>query len=92
MPGFVSNVNNNFQVSLGWTRVYYLSFLVGFAISSVVFIALHHFFPAPSVKDFVLRPTTSRQFMAEYQDRWDATEDSGSGIPTESVLPKDVRD
>lgn len=92
MPGFVSNVNNDIQVSLGWTRVYYLSFLVGLAISSIVFIALHHFFPAPSVKDFVLNPATSREVMAKYQARWDATEDSGCGVPTESVLPKDVRD
>jgi hypothetical protein len=58
----------------------------------VVFIALHHFFPAPSVKDFVLSPATAEQVMAEYQARWDATEETVSGIPSESVVPKDIRD
>ncbi|KAJ9610457.1 hypothetical protein H2200_005234 [Cladophialophora chaetospira] len=92
MPGFVSNVNFDIHVSIGWTRVYYLSFLVGFAISAVVFVALHHFFPAPNVKDFVLSPATHREVMAEYQAKWDATEYSESGVPTESVVPKDARD
>jgi hypothetical protein len=92
MPGFVSNVNNSIHVSIGWTRVYYLSFLVGFAIAAVVFVALHHFFPAPNVKDFVLSPASHREVMAEYQTKWDATEESGSGVPGESVLTKDGRD
>ncbi|EXJ56818.1 hypothetical protein A1O7_07162 [Cladophialophora yegresii CBS 114405] len=92
MPGFVSNVNNDIHISIGWTRVYYLSFLVGFAIAAVVFVALHHFFPAPSVKDFVLGPATAKQVMAEYQARWDATEENGIAIPSETVVPKDAHD
>ena len=92
MPGFVSNVNNSITVSIGWTRVYYLSFLVGFGISFVVYVALHYFFPAPNLKDFVLSPASSREVMREYQERWDATEDNGSGVPGERVVPKDVRD
>ncbi|KIW87755.1 uncharacterized protein Z519_11729 [Cladophialophora bantiana CBS 173.52] len=97
MPGFISNVNNSIHVSLGWTHAYYISFLVGFSIAAVVFVALHHFLPAPAVKDFVLNPQTSRQVMAEAQAAWDATEEmmttgSDSSVPSQSVLPKDVQD
>jgi nucleobase:cation symporter-1, NCS1 family len=91
MPGFVANVNASIHVSLGWTRVYYLSFLVGFSIAAVVYIALHRFFPAPSVKDFVLSPATHKEVMAEYQERWDATEENG-GVPGERVVPKNVQE
>ena len=92
MPGFVSNVSNGIHVSIGWTRVYYISFLVGFGIAAVVFVALHHFFAAPNVKDVVLRQATHKQVMAEYQAKWDATEETGSGVPQESFLPKEVND
>jgi hypothetical protein len=89
MPGFISNVNNRITVSLGWTHVYYISFLVGFSISAVCFIALHHFFPAPMVKDFVLSPQSRRENMAYYQEKWDLTEQTGTSVPVngESVLP-----
>jgi hypothetical protein len=30
--------------------------------------------------------------MAEYQARWDATEEAGGSVPSESVMPKDIRD
>lgn len=92
MPGFVSNVNNSIVVSIGWTRVYYLSFLVGFSIAAVVFVALHHFFPAPNVKAFVLSPATHKETMIEYRDKWDAMADTGAGVASQSVHPKDVQD
>jgi phosphotransferase system glucose/maltose/N-acetylglucosamine-specific IIC component len=92
MPGFISNVNNNVTVAVGWTRVYYISFLVGFSIAAVVYVGLHYIFPAPSVRDFVMRPTTARQVMRDAEERWDAI-GLGAGedyIPEESVKPKDV--
>ncbi|KAI1627487.1 allantoin permease [Exophiala viscosa] len=87
MPGFVSNVNTSISVSIGWTRVYYISFLVGFSISAVVYVGLHHFFPAPNVKDFVLSPTMAKQTMADAQTGWD-----NESVQSQSVLPKDVQD
>lgn len=87
MPGFISNVNNSITVSIGWTRLYYISFLVGFSISAVTFVALHQFFPAQAVKDFVARPETAKETMLDAQTRWD-----NEGVPIQSVLPKDVQD
>lgn len=87
MPGFISNVNNGVTVSIGWTRLYYISFLIGFCIAAVIFIALHHFFPAPSVKDFVNSPASKKEVMADAQTRWD-----GEVVVGERVLPKDVQD
>lgn len=87
MPGFVSNVNTTISVSIGWTRLYYISFLVGFSISAVVFVALHQFFPAPSIKDFVLSPMTAEQIMADAQARWD-----GESVQNQNVFSKDVQD
>ena len=94
MPGFISNVNNSIHVSIGFTHFYYLSFLAGFCISATVFIALHHFFPPPEVKDFVLTAATHRQVMAEYQHKWDVIGEgrSGSDVPGENVVPKDVQE
>jgi NCS1 family nucleobase:cation symporter-1 len=87
LPGFLSNVNYSISVSIGWTRLYYISFLVGFSISAVVFIALHHFFPAHGVKEFVTGPETAAETMLDAQSRWD-----GESIAGESVLPKDIQD
>jgi NCS1 family nucleobase:cation symporter-1 len=93
MPGFVAAVQPNITVAIGWTRVYYLSFLVGFFISSVVYIGLHWAFPAPSVKDFVMSRTSARQNMADCQAKWDGEEvsDSLHAGPTEQMhmRPKD---
>src|SRR5882757_5773004 len=71
MPGFISNVNNNAHVSIGWTRLYYMSFLVGFSIAAVIYVTLHRLLPAPSVKDFVMSPATKKQVMRESQAKWD---------------------
>lgn len=88
MPGFISNVNSSITVSIGWTRLYYISFLVGFSISAVTFVALHHFFPAQAVREFVARPETAKETMLDAQTRWD----NEGFVPTQSVLPKDVQD
>ena len=74
MPGFISAVNTSITIPIGCTRLYYICFLNGFAISSVVFITLHRFFPAPMQKDFVDSPVDKRQVMREYQEKWDMTE------------------
>ncbi|KIX01625.1 uncharacterized protein Z518_09351 [Rhinocladiella mackenziei CBS 650.93] len=88
MPGFISNVNHGIKVSIGWTRVYYISFLVGFSVTTVVFVGLHHFLPAPSVKDFVKTPASAKQVMAESQAKWDGE----VAVDSHHVLPKDFVD
>ena len=95
MPGFISAVNNNIKVSIGWTRLYYLCFLAGFAISATVFIALNYFFPAPGVKDFVMSPATRKEVMAESQAKWDGEAvqnhyESPDDVEAVEQFPKDV--
>jgi hypothetical protein len=45
--------------------------LNGFAISSVVLILLHRFFPAKATQEFVQDRKSARETMELYQDRWD---------------------
>ena len=93
MPGFISAVQPSIKVPIGATRLYYICFLNGFAISSVVFILLHRFFPAKSHQAFVDDRLTARATMAKYQEKWDATGDVAEpGKDVEEVLemPKDL--
>ncbi len=85
MPGFISAVKPSIKVPIGATRLYYICFLNGFAISSVVFVALHHFFPAKSHRAFVDDPSTARENMLRYQERWDATGDINDDAPGKDV-------
>ena len=96
MPGFISAVNPSIKVPIGATRLYYICFLNGFAISSVMYVALHYFFPAQSLKEFVDSPATRHETMSEYQEKWDLTE-PGSGedtvgkeLETVMEMPKEV--
>ena len=70
MPGFISAVNPSVTVPVGCTRLYYICFLNGFAISSVVFMLLHRFFPANGVDAFVNGPMDKEQTMRYYQEEW----------------------
>ena len=87
MPGFISAVNPSINVPVGATRLYYICFLNGFAISSVVFVALHYFFPAKSHRAFVDDPSTAKENMQKYVERWDAAGDVG-----DDAIGKDVED
>jgi hypothetical protein len=92
MPGFISAVNPSIKVPIGATRLYYICFLNGFAISSVVLIALHRFFPSRSHREFVNDSWTAKETMAFYQDRWDHTGEVEPDKEVEAVIemPKDV--
>jgi NCS1 family nucleobase:cation symporter-1 len=87
MPGFISAVNTTINVPIGFTHIYYINFLTGFLIASVVLVGLHWAFPAPSQKEFVMSPTSPKETMAEYQARWDALAEE---VETHIVMPKDT--
>jgi nucleobase:cation symporter-1, NCS1 family len=72
MPGFISAVSPGVKVPIGATRLYYICFLNGLAISAVVFIALNYIFPARQLKAFVDGPATAKETIKEYRARWDA--------------------
>lgn len=92
MPGFISAVNTKIEVPVGCTRLYYISFLNGFAISSVVFWLLNWIWPAEGAKRFVDAPTDKWATMRFYREEWDqlALEreggESGIGVEEEVVL------
>ena len=86
MPGFIASVNPSVHVPVGCTRIYYMCFLLGFAISSVVFVFLHTVFPAHQVRDFVRSSPKSNELVYMYRNRWDEEaermgyrKESGSG-------------
>lgn len=74
MPGFVAAVNTDIKVSIGWTRLYYVSFLVGTTISALFFIALHHFFPVSAINNYLATSPSRREVQAEYRAKWDGEE------------------
>lgn len=74
MPGFVAAVNSTIKVSIGWTHLYYISFLVGTAISALAFIALHRFFPVRPIRDYVNSAPSRRIVQSEYRAKWDGEE------------------
>jgi NCS1 family nucleobase:cation symporter-1 len=50
LPGFAQNVTpNSVTVSKGWTNIFNLAFLVGFAISFTCFYAFSYFWPPPGL-------------------------------------------
>lgn len=52
-------------------HLYYICFLVGLAISAFVYCALHFFFPARAVKNFVQTAPSPGTLMAESREKWD---------------------
>lgn len=74
MPGFVAAVSPGNKVAIGWTRLYYISFLVGTAISALAFVALHRFFPVRGIQDYVNSAPPRRVVQAEYRAKWDGEE------------------
>jgi NCS1 family nucleobase:cation symporter-1 len=71
LPGFVAHVNPSIKVPIGLTHLFYICFLSGITISATVFIALHYFFPASSVREFVQSAPPPAVLMTEYREQWD---------------------
>ncbi|KAE8400626.1 allantoin permease [Aspergillus pseudonomiae] len=71
LPGFVAHVDPTVAIPMGLTRIYYLCFLTGTAISAAVFTALHYIFPTPEVRRFVEKAPSPGLLMPEYRLRWD---------------------
>ncbi|PQE11482.1 Allantoin permease protein [Rutstroemia sp. NJR-2017a BBW] len=72
IPGFVASIDTSLTVPIGLTHLYYICFLVGFAISATIFCILHLVFPAKDVVHFVASISSPKLLMAEYQGRWDS--------------------
>ena len=72
MPGFIAAVNLSVHVPVGFTHLYSICFLSGFAISSTVFVALHHFLPARNMQDWVHSGQTSREVIDYYRETCDS--------------------
>lgn len=81
LPGFVAYVSPGINVPIGLTRLYYICFLSGLAISAAVYCVLHLLFPAGAVQDFVETAPPAASLMREYRERWDHGE-----VETENVL------
>lgn len=79
MPGFISAVSPGVRVPIGATRLYYICFLNGCAISALIFVALHYAFPAKKQKAYVQGTESWREARMEFRDRWDALADSAEG-------------
>lgn len=71
MPGFISAVNPSVVVPRGCTRIYYINFLTGFLIASVLFVLLHRVFPARGVDSFVGSPVTRYNNILHFRNKWD---------------------
>ncbi|KAJ5288655.1 Allantoin permease [Penicillium angulare] len=87
LPGFIAYVNPNIAVPVGLTRVYYICFLSGFAISGAVYCVLHFLFPVAAVVDFVARAPAACVLMDEYREQWDREDELGTVLtPPKLVL------
>ncbi|KAE8137160.1 permease for cytosine/purines, uracil, thiamine, allantoin-domain-containing protein [Aspergillus pseudotamarii] len=75
LPGFVAHVDPGVVIPLGFTRIYYVCFLTGTAISAAVYTALHYIFPTPEVRTFVEKAPSPAVLMQEYRSRWDREDD-----------------
>lgn len=82
LPGFVAHVNENIQVPIGLTHLYYICFLTGLCISAAVYVALHFAFPVQSINQFVQSAPPARVLMREYRERWD----EGRDVDVESIV------
>ena len=66
MPGFIVAVQLSVTVPVGLTHLHYICFLAGFAISAIIYCALHFVFPAHASKQFVAEDLSARELMREY--------------------------
>ncbi|KAE8149174.1 permease for cytosine/purines, uracil, thiamine, allantoin-domain-containing protein [Aspergillus avenaceus] len=71
LPGFVVTIDPSITVPVALTRMYYICFLTGAAISAIVFTVLHCIFPASGVQSFVKTAPASEVLMREYRQQWD---------------------
>lgn len=72
-------VNPEIKVPIGLTRLYYICFLSGLAISATVYCVLHWIFPVVAVQYFVGTGPSADVLMREYRDRWDEVETENHG-------------
>lgn len=86
MPGFVASVQTDVSIPIGLTHLYYICFLVGFAISASVYCLLHFVFPARMSEEFVKDGASAAFLMQEYRDRWEVSGING----VEMHLPEKV--
>lgn len=82
MPGFISAVSPGVTVPIGATRLYYICFLNGCAISALIFVALNYAFPAKKLKAYVHGPESWREARIEFRDRWDTLADDHAATST----------
>lgn len=82
---------------IGATRLYYICFLNGLAITAAVFVALNYAFPPRALREYVDGPGTAKEAIKEFRNRWDALDAAARGeevqakdIETVSELPKEV--
>lgn len=64
-------MNPTVTVSVGLTRLFYISFLTGMTISGVVYVGMHYVFPDGRLKAFVHSAALAEQVMAEYEEQYD---------------------
>ena len=74
LPGFIASVNPKVEVAAGWSHVFSISFFTGVGISFVVFILLHHLFPAPSLQAWVTSQPSARETMRFYNEMYSLNE------------------
>ena len=72
MPGFIASVNTSVVVPVGFTHLYSICFLSGFAISATIFVSLHYLFPAQNMQTFAKSPQTSKDLVDYYRETGDA--------------------
>jgi NCS1 family nucleobase:cation symporter-1 len=66
-------------------HLYYICFLVGFAISAFVYCGLHFVFPATAVGKFVRSAPSPSILMAESREKWDNSDET---VHLEIDVPK----
>ncbi|KAE8358528.1 permease for cytosine/purines, uracil, thiamine, allantoin-domain-containing protein [Aspergillus caelatus] len=86
LPGFVAHVDPGVVIPVEFTRIYYVYFLTGTAISAARYTALRYIFPTPEVRTFVQKAPSLAVLMQEYRSRWDREEDSGNEIITDFLM------
>ncbi|WEW57075.1 hypothetical protein PRK78_002535 [Emydomyces testavorans] len=80
LPGFVAQVNKGVTVPIGVMHLYQICFLNGFAISAVVYCALHFIFPVRPLREFVANAPAPEVLMREYREACDSAAESKENV------------
>jgi len=75
-PSFLASISSTISVPNGFTKLYYLCFLLGLFIAGFVYALLHYVFPAPLLQAFVGSSSSPRDLMAKYEEEWDSRDTS----------------